>query len=65
MRLAFSAVFPFPKRSNATLLRGERSCHVAPFVPCHRIIHTDGTISAYGFGPELKVTLLEHEGALL
>jgi methylated-DNA-[protein]-cysteine S-methyltransferase len=39
--------------------------HVAPFVPCHRIIHTDGSISAYGFGPELKVLLLEHEGALL
>ena len=39
--------------------------HVAPFVPCHRIIHSDGTISAYGFGPELKVLLLEHEGALL
>lgn len=39
--------------------------HVAPFVPCHRIIHTDGTISAYGFGPDLKVLLLEHEGALL
>lgn len=39
--------------------------HVAPFVPCHRIIHTDGSISAYGFGPELKVLLLEHEGAIL
>lgn len=39
--------------------------HVAPFVPCHRIIHSNGTISAYGFGPELKVLLLEHEGALL
>lgn len=39
--------------------------HVAPFVPCHRIIHTDGSISAYGFGPELKALLLEHEGALL
>jgi len=39
--------------------------HVAPFVPCHRIIHSDGSISAYGFGPELKALLLEHEGALL
>jgi len=39
--------------------------HVAPFVPCHRIIHTNGTISAYGFGPDLKALLLEHEGALL
>lgn len=39
--------------------------HVAPFVPCHRIIHTDGTISAYGFGADLKALLLEHEGALL
>ena len=39
--------------------------HVAPFVPCHRIVHSDGSISAYGFGPELKVLLLEHEGAIL
>lgn len=39
--------------------------HVAPFVPCHRIIHADGSIGAYGFGADLKVLLLEHEGALL
>jgi O6-methylguanine-DNA--protein-cysteine methyltransferase len=34
-------------------------------VPCHRIIHADGSIGAYGFGADLKVLLLEHEGALL
>lgn len=39
--------------------------HVALFVPCHRIIHVDGSIGAYGFGADLKVLLLEHEGALL
>ncbi len=37
---------------------------VAPFVPCHRIVRTDGTLGAYGYGVGLKKNLLEHEGAL-
>jgi len=39
--------------------------NVAPFVPCHRIVRTDGTMGAYGFGVRLKEQLLEHEGVLL
>jgi methylated-DNA-[protein]-cysteine S-methyltransferase len=38
---------------------------IAPFVPCHRIIKTNGDIGNYGFGVSLKKTLLEHEGVNL
>lgn len=35
----------------------------APEVPCHRVIHADGTLGGYGFGgAETKKTLLESEG---
>jgi methylated-DNA-[protein]-cysteine S-methyltransferase len=37
---------------------------VAPFVPCHRVIRSDGSLGNYGFGVTLKRTLLGHEGAL-
>lgn len=34
---------------------------VAPFVPCHRVVRTGGNVGNYGFGVELKRTLLEFE----
>lgn len=34
---------------------------VAPFVPCHRIVASNG-IGAYGYGVEVKIALLAHEG---
>ncbi|MBU6245210.1 MAG: methylated-DNA--[protein]-cysteine S-methyltransferase [Actinomycetales bacterium] len=34
---------------------------VAPFVPCHRIVASDG-IGAYGYGVHVKAALLAHEG---
>jgi methylated-DNA-[protein]-cysteine S-methyltransferase len=37
---------------------------VAPFVPCHRVIRSGGSLGNYGFGMTLKRTLLGHEGAL-
>jgi methylated-DNA-[protein]-cysteine S-methyltransferase len=37
---------------------------IAPIVPCHRIIRTDGSLGGYGFGLPTKIWLLEHEGAL-
>lgn len=37
---------------------------VAPFVPCHRIVASNG-IGGYGYGIDLKIALLEHEGVLL
>ena len=38
--------------------------NVAPFVPCHRVIASSG-IGGYGYGIDIKVALLEHEGVLL
>ena len=37
---------------------------VAPFVPCHRVIASNG-LGGYGYGLDIKVALLEHEGVLL
>lgn len=37
---------------------------VALFVPCHRVIASDGTLGGYGGGLERKRRLLELEGAL-
>jgi methylated-DNA-[protein]-cysteine S-methyltransferase len=38
---------------------------VAPFVPCHRILRTDGTLGGYAYGLPVKKALLVHEGVLL
>lgn len=37
---------------------------VAPFVPFHRVVAADG-LGGYGYGLDVKVALLEHEGVLL
>lgn len=37
---------------------------VAPFIPCHRVVASNG-IGGYGYGLDIKVSLLEHEGVLL
>lgn len=37
---------------------------VALFVPCHRVIASDGTLWGYGGGLPAKEWLLRHEGAL-
>jgi methylated-DNA-[protein]-cysteine S-methyltransferase len=33
-------------------------------VPCHRVVHSDGTLGGYGGGREVKVALLQLEGVL-
>jgi len=38
---------------------------VAPFVPCHRVLRSDGSLGGYAYGLPVKSALLEHEGALL
>lgn len=38
---------------------------VAPFVPCHRILRTDGTLGGYAYGLPVKTALLVHEGVQL
>jgi methylated-DNA-[protein]-cysteine S-methyltransferase len=37
---------------------------IAPIVPCHRIIKSNGEIGNYGYGVKVKKLLLTHEGAL-
>jgi methylated-DNA-[protein]-cysteine S-methyltransferase len=34
---------------------------VAPFVPCHRILRSDGTLGGYYYGLTVKESLLAHE----
>ena len=36
---------------------------VAPFVPCHRAVRSDGSLGGYAFGVDVKRWLLRHEGA--
>ena len=38
---------------------------VCVIVPCHRVIGSDGSLTGFGFGEELKRRLLVHEGALI
>src|SRR3954469_10801657 len=36
--------------------------NVAPFVPCHRILRSDGSLGGYAYGLPVKRALLVHEG---
>lgn len=36
---------------------------VAPFVPCHRVVRSDGSLGGYAFGLDVKRALLAHEQA--
>ena len=33
-------------------------------IPCHRVLKSDGGIGGYLYGPQIKESLLRHEGAL-
>jgi methylated-DNA-[protein]-cysteine S-methyltransferase len=37
---------------------------VAPFVPCHRVVKSGGSLGNYGYGTHIKAELLRHENAL-
>ncbi len=54
----------------AGLARGSRAAGqacarnaVAPFVPCHRVLRSDGALGGYRWGLPVKRWLLEHEAA--
>lgn len=36
---------------------------LAPFVPCHRVVRSDGSLGGYAYGADVKRWLLEHEGS--
>jgi methylated-DNA-[protein]-cysteine S-methyltransferase len=38
---------------------------ISVIVPCHRVIGSDGALTGFGGGLDIKRALLEHEGALL
>lgn len=59
--VARHAGFPGATRAVDTVLRGNFDSHI----PCHRVIHADGTIGRYNRGGEKrKAALLKKEGAL-
>ena len=37
---------------------------VAPMIPCHRVLRSDGSLCGYYYGLDRKAWLLRHEGAL-
>ena len=36
---------------------------VSIIIPCHRVVGTNGSLTGYAGGIDIKVKLLEHEGA--
>ena len=37
---------------------------VAPFIPCHRVVASDGGLGGYGYGLAVKEALLAHESSV-
>ncbi len=54
-------------RPGASRAVGQANHHnpVAPIVPCHRVVTSDGQLGGYGGGMKLKKSLLDHEGVQL
>ena len=51
---------PGAARAVANVCAGNR---VAVVIPCHRVIHSDGSMSGYRWGNQIKKALLQAEGA--
>lgn len=60
-RVAHLAGNPGAARAVGAIMRGNHD----PSVPCHRVIHSDGTLGGYNGGVEKKRTLLRREQATL
>ncbi|HTO02193.1 MAG TPA: methylated-DNA--[protein]-cysteine S-methyltransferase [Opitutus sp.] len=52
-----------PEASRA-IGRANATNPICLIVPCHRVIGSDGSLTGFAFGEEIKRRLLEHEGAL-
>ena len=53
-----------PKAARAVALALKQN-PFAPFVPCHRVIHSDGTIGGYSGGIKEKIRLLKKEKVII
>ncbi len=57
-QLAARAGFPRAARAVGTVCARNQ---VALVIPCHRVVSSNG-LGGYGYGPEIKIELLAHEG---
>ena len=57
---AFAALAGRPAAVRAAAAAGARNA-AALFVPCHRVLRTDGTLGGYRWGLDVKTWLLAHE----
>ena len=58
---AFAALAGRPAAVRAAAAACARNA-AALFVPCHRVLRTDGTLGGYRWGLDVKTWLLAHEG---
>jgi len=61
-QLAALAGYPGASRAVGTVCSHNP---VAVIVPCHRVVRSDGSLGNYGYGTQVKLALLQAEGAQL
>lgn len=60
-QLATALGKPFASRAVG---RANATNPICLLIPCHRVIGSDGSLTGFAFGEDIKRQLLEHEGAL-
>lgn len=62
---SYSEVAKFMGKPKATraVAKAIATNQIAVIIPCHRVIHADGTINGYRWGNKRKELLLQREGA--